>query len=472
MKTFSEFLDEALLPSLIKAAARQFVKSKALQKAVPKVGKEVAKTVKLPSKVTGFQTGRGSKYTYNPRQGSWPQTQRTAAKDPYHPTAPGVKQKSDYTMFTTPDASMAMRQNFVSKGAVNPQTKEPFFKGLPQSPTPRRGRAPVEVWNKYAEKGGKQAIHPGSPITDIQTTTRGSNVGLYGAQRREIRDRVKAGLQKPANIEDIKRQLGIKPKNSSIRKESVKQQKTFSEFLELAEKYYAPDDKLPSGKSPLRKALKKQEKRESEIGPNSNITRMRKHSEKIETKVKHGSDNPNYNSRVNSRDDDEVRVDSDGTDYMTVHHKPSKVTYNVVKSPGPGNVHSIEWSHERGHREGLLPSERNSISRDARRVYDRHVSHRLPHGATLHNKPAKEGLGKIYKRAGFGNVDSDNDQFARIGREKSPKQKEKGKKGRLTPLDPKKTKRDANWDGDSRGSGGDGNDSYRLDRIANLAFGG
>ena len=253
---------------------------------------------------------------------------------------------------------------------------------------------------------------------------------------------------------------------------SVKEQKTFSEFLELAEKYYAPDDKLPSGKSPLRKALKKQEKRESEIGPNSNITRMRKHSEKIETKVKHGSDNPNYNSRVNSRDDDEVRVDSDGTDYMTVHHKPSKVTYNVVKSPGPGNVHSIEWSHERGHREGLLPSERNSISRDARRVYDRHVSHRLPHGATLHNKPAKEGLGKIYKRAGFGNVDSDNDQFARIGREKSPKQKEKGKKGRLTPLDPKKTKRDANWDGDSRGSGGEGNDSYRLDRIANLAFGG
>jgi hypothetical protein len=231
MKTFSEFLDEALLPSLIKAAARQFVKSKALQKAVPKVGKEVAKTVKLPSKVTGFQTGRGSKYTYNPRQGSWPQTQRTAAKDPYHPTAPGVKQKSDYTMFTTPDASMAMRQNFVSKGAVNPQTKEPFFKGLPQSPTPRRGRAPVEVWNKYAEKGGKQAIHPGSPITDIQTTTRGSNVGLYGAQRREIRDRVKAGLQKPANIEDIKRQLGIKPKNSSIRNESVKEQKTFSEFL-------------------------------------------------------------------------------------------------------------------------------------------------------------------------------------------------------------------------------------------------
>ena len=252
MKTFSEFLDEALLPSLIKAAAKQFVKTKALQKAVPKVGKEVAKTVKLPSKVTGFQTGRGSKYTYSPRQGSWPQTQRTAAKDPYHSTAPGVKQKSDYTMFTTPDASMTMRQNFVSKGAVNPQTKEPFFKGLPQSPTPKKGRAPVEVWNKYAEKGGEHAIHPGSPITDIQTTTRGSNVGLYGAQRKEIRNRVKAGLQRPANIEDIKRQLGIKPKNSSTtyrnlgagRKESVKEQKSFSEFITEAKEARPPKEVL------------------------------------------------------------------------------------------------------------------------------------------------------------------------------------------------------------------------------------
>jgi len=200
MKTFSEFLDEALLPSLIKAVARQVVKSKALRKAVPKTA--APEKVKLASTITGFQTERGSKYTYNPKQGSWPQTQRTAAKDPYHTTAPGVKQKSDYTMFTTPDDSMTMRDNFVSKGAVNPQTKEPFFKGLRQSPTPRRGRAPVEVWNQYAEKGNRAVIHPGSPITDIQTTTRGSNVGLYGAQRQEIRDRVKAELQK--------KKLGIK----------------------------------------------------------------------------------------------------------------------------------------------------------------------------------------------------------------------------------------------------------------------
>jgi hypothetical protein len=236
MKSYSQFIDEALLPSLIKAAARQFVKSKALQKAIPKVGKEVTKTVKLPSKVTGFQTGRGSKYTYTQKPQSWPQTQRTAAKDPYHPTAPGVKQKSDYTMFTTPDASMTMRQRFVSG------SKEPFYKGLPQSTTPKKGRAPVEVWNQYAEKGNRGAIHPGSPITDIQTTTRGSNIGLYGAQRQEIRDRVKTGLQRPANMQALKKELGIKPMNSSNssttyrnlgagRKESVKEQRDFFDFI-------------------------------------------------------------------------------------------------------------------------------------------------------------------------------------------------------------------------------------------------
>jgi len=222
--------------------------------------------------------------------------------------------------------------------------------------------------------------------------------------------------------------------------------KTFQEFLQLAERYYAPDERLSSGKTPLGKALKKQEKDDSEIGPNSDIVRMRRHSERIETKVKHGANNPNYNARVNNKDDDEIRVDSDGNNYMTVHHKPSKVTYKVVKQPGPGNIHSIEWSHERGHRNDLSSSERNDISRDARRVWDQHVSHRLPYGATLHNQPEREGLGKIYKRAGFGDVGSNNDQFARVGREKSPKQRAKGKKSRLTPLDPKKTKKEVNWD--------------------------
>jgi hypothetical protein len=234
MKTYQE-LEEALLPFLIKAAARQAFKTAAVKQSVKAVSKVATpKKLKLPSEVTGFQTARGSKYTYKPQPKSWPQTQRTAQKDPYHPTPAGTKQKSDWTLFTTPDASMTMRQRFVSG------SKEPFYKGLPQSTQPKVGRAPVEVWNKYAEKGGKEAIHPGSPITDIQTRKAGSSqLPLFGAQRKEIRQRVSTALKKPQNIDALKRELDMIPKPSTTyrnagvgRKESVREEKTFQDFNE------------------------------------------------------------------------------------------------------------------------------------------------------------------------------------------------------------------------------------------------
>lgn len=219
---------------------------------------------------------------------------------------------------------------------------------------------------------------------------------------------------------------------------------TFKEFLLLTERYYEPDEKLPSGNAtPLSKALAKQKKRKSIIGPHTNLARMRKHERAIETKVRHGADNPNYNNRVYWKDHDEIDVESDGKSYLTVNHKPSKVSYRVIK--GPEGVHSIEWDHNRGKRKDLSPSERNSVARDAKRVWDTHVSPRLPYGSNIHNKPAKKGLERVYKRSGFGDVDSSNDQFAKVGREKSPKQKLKGNKSRLTPVDVKQIKKDVNW---------------------------
>jgi hypothetical protein len=209
MKTFQEFIDEALASFVVKAAARQLFRSKALQKGLSKTLTQTPKQISKPAKITGFQTARGSKYTYSIKPKSWPQTQRTAPNDPYHSTPAGTKQKSDYTMFTTPDASMTMSQRFVSG------SKEPIYQGLPQSTKPKVGRAPVEVWNQYAEKGGRQTIHPGSPITDIQTATPGSGLGLYGAQRKEINDRVKAALKRLANKEHLKKELGIKDPKSS-----------------------------------------------------------------------------------------------------------------------------------------------------------------------------------------------------------------------------------------------------------------
>jgi len=258
MKTFQQFLDEALASFLVRAAARSLFRNKGLIQQVAKStvkpattmtanAGSVAKTIAKPRAITGFQTARGSRYTYDKKPGSLPQTQRTAAQDPYHPTAPGVKQKSDYTIFTTPQDSMTMRRRFISGSR---ETRYTTFKGLPMQKKPELGQAPVEYWKKYAEKGGQEVIHPGSRITDIQTATPGSGVGLYGAQRKELADRLEKAFKNPQAIPILKKDLGIKPKpelkvtqvpsvassnpyrNLSVgRRESVKEGKNFAQFM-------------------------------------------------------------------------------------------------------------------------------------------------------------------------------------------------------------------------------------------------
>ena len=195
MKTYRGFIDEALLPSLVKAAARQVFKNKALTQ---KVGSTL-KQIKLPRTTTGFQTGRGSKYTFKQNPKEWGKTQRTAVKDPNHPTKPGVKQQSDFTMFTTPSAGVEMKARFAYDG----RTKD-FYKDLPLSPNPKKGRAAVEVWNKYQGRGN--AIHNSTEITDLQTKGR-SSLPLYGQQRREIQQRVRTALRNPKNREVLNREI-------------------------------------------------------------------------------------------------------------------------------------------------------------------------------------------------------------------------------------------------------------------------
>lgn len=232
------------------------------------------------------------------------------------------------------------------------------------------------------------------------------------------------------------------------------QMKTFQQFITLAEKYHEPHEELPgSKKTPYQKAYNKERKREHNLGPNSNIERMRRHAHATETKVRHGADNLEYNGKVSPRDRD-ITVDSD-YDYMTVHHKPSKITYNVT-NVGDG-IHTIEWLHGHGKKENLSRRQRLKIASDAKKVWHQHVSHRLPYGDIAHNKPTTSRDEKtkevkpvnrranIYKRAGFGPTDSDNDQFARIGREPSPRQKAKGK-SRLKPADPKEIKKEVGWE--------------------------
>ena len=234
--------------------------------------------------------------------------------------------------------------------------------------------------------------------------------------------------------------------------------KTFQQFLQLAERYYEPDEKLPSGETPVGKATRKSRTRAKTIGSQSpqNQERWARQYDLTQTKVKHGADNPEVNTRVSHKDKDDLEVSHDSRG-MYLKHKPSGVYYWVYKSDNSPYAHTIEWNHD-NDRSKLSRAEREQVGRDAKKVWDQHISHRLPYGTIAHNAPApsldSRGREKplnrrssIYQRAGFGKLDDEGDQFASVGREPSPRQKAKGKK-RLKPLNPREVKVDLNWDKD------------------------
>jgi hypothetical protein len=228
--------------------------------------------------------------------------------------------------------------------------------------------------------------------------------------------------------------------------------KTYKKFIQesiiILERYYKPDEKLPSGKTPVEKATNKSKQRAKTVAYETpkNQERWAKHYDDTRTKVKHGADNPNLNTNVSHKDKEDIKIDKD-EDGMSLHHKPSGVTYHVYKpeKSDHDDVHTVEWDHNK-NRSKLSPRERFKMARNAQKVWNTHVSHRLPTRTTVHNTPVGERRKSIYQRAGFGDTDSENNQFATVGREPSPKQRAKGRT-RLRPKDPTNAKWDTNWDG-------------------------
>jgi len=133
---------------------------------------------------------KGSKYQFDP-------VNRTSISNtaPGHISTPaGIKPKSTRTYFDTPKNIISAKQNrnYSTLGK-----------------DPKKGLTPFEAWKKGDYPAGVEyakgkfsepnwsPTHAGSPIVDIQTRTASkSNLPLFGAERREIRDRVKAELQK------------------------------------------------------------------------------------------------------------------------------------------------------------------------------------------------------------------------------------------------------------------------------------
>lgn len=195
-------VNEALTTQLIKGAARQIFRDKnLLQRVKNALPLQQTRRLSLPREVTGFQTARGSTYSFKQPVGNTPgSSTRIAADDPFHPTAPGTKQPSDWTIFTTPSAGQSMKTKW-NQGV----SRTEFFKGEPVAKTPAVGRSPVEVWNQY--QGGGRAMHLGSRITDVRTQSRGGNVSLSGTQRQELGQRVQAALRNPRNRDVLRREI-------------------------------------------------------------------------------------------------------------------------------------------------------------------------------------------------------------------------------------------------------------------------
>jgi len=220
--------------------------------------------------------------------------------------------------------------------------------------------------------------------------------------------------------------------------------KTFQEFMLLVEKYYAPTDKLPSGQTPRSKAFNRQSR------PFSSEYKKNKHWEKTKDNVFHGADNPNLKTHSHPH----LKINH-GTTMVTFHHRPTGVEFNIYKLNDENSVdgkptHGISWRHS-DNNSTMSDREKQHMIRNAKYVWKRHVEPRLPSHSVVMNSPSsndhtykdskgntriieKNARGKLYQRMGFGKIDRDGDQYAKVGRPSSSKQAAKGK-GRLTPID-------------------------------------
>jgi hypothetical protein len=227
--------------------------------------------------------------------------------------------------------------------------------------------------------------------------------------------------------------------------------KSYSQFIsDIQERYYEPDEKLPSGNSPKEKAqgsLNKLGDKPENERTTKDAQRAYRQSTRIKQNVSHGADNPDYNRHEHP----DLEVSGHETK-MRVTNKKSGITYSVNKdgkTKDGKDVHDVMWYRTDRQGNDLDSKQKKDLLRSAKDTWDKHVSPRMPHGSVVKNWPVpnssddnvtKNTRSKLYQRAGFGPMGKMGDQFASVGREPSSKEKAKGKK-RLSPM-PGDTKMD------------------------------
>jgi hypothetical protein len=141
--------------------------------------------------------------------------------------------------------------------------------------------------------------------------------------------------------------------------------------------------------------------------------------------------------------------------YTSIRHKPSGITYEINHDKKHGNYnmpsdlkgkarkshghkpeHNLRWSHDReiGMFRGdeMSRGDRIKTARNAKRVWDKHIQHRIPSGHLVSNEPddnpddnrrnpEKNTRASIYQKSGFGKTNQMGKQYStKIGKKLHP----------------------------------------------------
>lgn len=220
--------------------------------------------------------------------------------------------------------------------------------------------------------------------------------------------------------------------------------KTFKEFI--GERYYEPDEPLPSGKTPYGKATSSYYRQRGEFkrGPRTSDQgfRMVMQGSRRSNEVSRGADNPDFDRRPDRSG--QYDIDTDSNYRMTVRDRKNDLEMRVRQkdqiAPGNKPVYDIEWYNHRQGSKSMNPGQARAVTRNVANMWRNQVAPRIPSNVVLTNFPISNADGerntrsKLYSKvAGFGEPGSGGRQYAAVNRPPSSRQAAKGVQ-RIAPL--------------------------------------
>lgn len=222
--------------------------------------------------------------------------------------------------------------------------------------------------------------------------------------------------------------------------------KTFRQFIELCERYYEPDEPLPSGKTPYGKATSSYYRQRGEVKRDPNRTsdsvfKVVRQGSRRNNEVSRGADNPDFDATPDKTGKYDVSADSNYR--MTVRDVQNDLQMRVRQrdqiAPGNKPVYDIEWNNLSGKNKHN-PGEARRVVRNVIDMWRKQVAPRIPSNSVLTNFPISNDTSdrntrsKMYSDiAGFGRPGMTGRQYANVGHNPSPRQAARGAQ-RITPL--------------------------------------